>query len=452
MENSTRTGTREALRAISGWAARIDPVEWESLPEPELLELMWQARKTADHLTGITAMLTATVERRNAAILVAGTPLNTLIAHTEHRDGKDANRVVLQGRDLTRNPVVSNAVLHGTISTDHARGVVDAMRELPAGITRGQADQISSILVDEAQHSTPSELPTKAKAALKQVAPELVPSPDDEDRLLAEQRRIALRRRSFTFGDDGEGSTWFTGQLPHLEAEPLLNALHHVVAASKRAERGQPAGAPRREITRAQRYADALAALAPQPATSGGRRGAATVIVTMAEKDLYTKAHAAGVLTSGKKLPAAELRRLLCDANIVPIMLGGDSEILDVGTTRRFVTPAIRRALSVRDKKCVFPSCTIPDAECDAHHVIPWALGGPTSLENLVLLCPHHHGLVEPKGDDLVNPRWQVTFDPRTRKPTVSRPQSLKVKPLPQPGILQQEMRARIPVPYPLLH
>ncbi|MDF1489686.1 DUF222 domain-containing protein [Tessaracoccus caeni] len=163
MENTTRTTTREAIQAISGWAACIDPVEWDSVPEPELLELMWQTRKAADRLTGLAGMLTATVERRNAAILVAGTPLNTLIAQTEHRDGKDANRVVLQGRELVRNPVVSSAVLDGKISTDHARGVVKAMGELPPGITRHQAHQISAILINEATTSTPSELPPRPR-------------------------------------------------------------------------------------------------------------------------------------------------------------------------------------------------------------------------------------------------------------------------------------------------
>ena len=72
MESTTRTSTREAVQAISGWAACIDPVEWDSVPKPELMELMGQTSKAADRLTGLAGMLTATVERRNAAILVAG--------------------------------------------------------------------------------------------------------------------------------------------------------------------------------------------------------------------------------------------------------------------------------------------------------------------------------------------------------------------------------------------
>ena len=162
----------------------------------------------------------------------------------------------------------------------------------------------------------------------------------------------------------------------------------------------------------------------------------ATVIVTIKETDLYSKARTAGVLSSGRKIPAGELRRLLCDANIIPVVLGGDSEILDVGVAHRFVTPAIRRALSVRDGECVFPSCTVSDAECDAHHVIPWKHGGPTSLGNLVLLCPHHHALVEPKNDD-PGSRWQIGFHPQTRKPLVARPGIPKVMLLPQPEYLR---------------
>lgn len=432
MENTARPTTREALAAIAGWIADIDPGEWEDLPEPELLDVMRQARRVSDRVTGLAGMITATTERGNAAMLVARTPLSTLIAQEEHRDGKDATRSILQARTINRNPDVANAVLIGAITTEHARGVVKAMGELPVGVTRSQATQISSILIDEARRLAPSELPTKAKRALQHVAPDLVPGPNDEDRILAEQRRIALRRRSFQFGDDGEGSTWFHGQLPHLEAEPLIATLTRMVANGKRAERDKPANSVRPEATREQRYADALAQLAQQPVSPGHRPPSATVIVTIKEEDLHARAHAAGILSSGRKIPAGELRRLLCEARILPVVLGGDSEILDIGLERRFVTPALRRALALRDGGCVFPGCVVPVAECDAHHVAPWQQGGPTTLGNLVLLCAHHHGLVEPR-DDEPGSKWQIGFHPATRKPVLTRPGISKPGILPHP-------------------
>ena len=93
-------------------------------------------------------------------------------------------------------------------------------------------------------------------------------------------------------------------------------------------------------------------------------------------------------------LTAAVIRRLACDAGIIPIVLGSRSEVLDVGRKRRTVPTGIRRALIVRDKGCAFPRCDRPPGWTDAHHIIPWSHGGPTSLQNLVLLCGHHHDTV----------------------------------------------------------
>ena len=97
-------------------------------------------------------------------------------------------------------------------------------------------------------------------------------------------------------------------------------------------------------------------------------------------------------------LTAEVIRRLACDAGIIPIVLGSRSEVLDVGRKRRTVPTGIRRALIVRDKGCAFPRCDRPPGWTDAHHIIPWSHGGPTSLDNLVLLCGHHHDTVHHRG------------------------------------------------------
>jgi len=106
-------------------------------------------------------------------------------------------------------------------------------------------------------------------------------------------------------------------------------------------------------------------------------------------------------------LSAGDLRRLCCDANLVPAVLGADSEPLDIGRAGRFVTPPIRKALTLRDKHCAFPRCDTPAIRCDAHHLVPWWDGGPTTMSNLVLLCPEHHGLIEPDRN-ASRDQWQV--------------------------------------------
>jgi 5-methylcytosine-specific restriction endonuclease McrA len=88
--------------------------------------------------------------------------------------------------------------------------------------------------------------------------------------------------------------------------------------------------------------------------------------------------------------------RLACDAAIVVMRHDAVGHVLDVGRKTRSVPSAIRRALDARDTGCRFPGCTA--RRCDAHHVVHWADGGATSLDNLMLLCRHHHRLLHEGG------------------------------------------------------
>ncbi|MFD2083342.1 HNH endonuclease signature motif containing protein [Actinopolymorpha cephalotaxi] len=101
----------------------------------------------------------------------------------------------------------------------------------------------------------------------------------------------------------------------------------------------------------------------------------------------------------GEPLSVATIRRMACDANIIPVVLGGNGEVLDVGMADRFFTEAQRRALAVRDgSHCHFPECQVPERRCVAHHMTAWDDFGPTDLANGVLLCKTHHTFVHHKG------------------------------------------------------
>ena len=99
----------------------------------------------------------------------------------------------------------------------------------------------------------------------------------------------------------------------------------------------------------------------------------------------------AGRTLDGTVLSPQTVRRLACDASIIPMVLGTRGQPLDVGRTKRLVTPALLAALWARDKACTFPGCGRPPQWTDAHHVRHWVDGGPTALLNLALLCAHHH-------------------------------------------------------------
>ena len=119
-------------------------------------------------------------------------------------------------------------------------------------------------------------------------------------------------------------------------------------------------------------------------------------MLTMSYDDLAGRVGAATVIGSaqGGSLIAPEtVRRLACDANVIPTVLGGSGEILEQGRSTRLATPGQLAALWLRDSGCTFPGCTTPAHWCDAHHLVHWADGGKTDLTNLALLCGRHHSV-----------------------------------------------------------
>jgi hypothetical protein len=112
----------------------------------------------------------------------------------------------------------------------------------------------------------------------------------------------------------------------------------------------------------------------------------------------------AATLDTGEQLTPATARRLACDANIIPAVLGAAGQVLDVGRTQRLVGGPLRRALSLRDGGCAFPGCDRRPRWTEGHHITHWAAGGPTSLDNTVLLCGYHHRLIH-------HSDWTVRLD-----------------------------------------
>jgi hypothetical protein len=100
------------------------------------------------------------------------------------------------------------------------------------------------------------------------------------------------------------------------------------------------------------------------------------------------------LIDGGTSMSVAAARRLACDCRVIPVVLGANSEPLDIGRAAYTVTRAQRRALNLRDDGCAFPGCDRRPRQCSPHHIWHWADGGPTDLANLVLLCVFHHRLI----------------------------------------------------------
>ena len=130
-----------------------------------------------------------------------------------------------------------------------------------------------------------------------------------------------------------------------------------------------------------------------------------------------------GLTDAGTELPSEIVRRLACDSEIIPIILGGPGGSADAGRARRTVPTRLRRLLIARDRHCRWPGCGEPPSRCDAHHIIHWLDGGPTDIDNLVLLCHRHHHHLHQHGYRMIpqpDGTWATAQEPDP-KPTPQR-------------------------------
>ena len=159
----------------------------------------------------------------------------------------------------------------------------------------------------------------------------------------------------------------------------------------------RPAGDTR---TRGQRLGDAFVQWADNTLAAGQLPILRTVkphVVVMIDVDDLADPHTGpGAATTGfgARISAGRARWLACDGNVTRIVIGPESQPLEMGRTHRVVPPHLRRAVENRDRHCVFAGCHAPSYWCDVHHVLHWIDGGETDLDNSALLCetPPHQG------------------------------------------------------------
>jgi hypothetical protein len=214
----------------------------------------------------------------------------------------------------------------------------------------------------------------------------------ERDSVVAGGEDPLFKRRRLHVSPTVFGMVRLDGDLDPETGEIVLTALRSAEDHWARSDAGP------HQATSSQRRADALGEVcrghldrADRPAVAG-ERPHLTVTVPLAA--LRDEAGGTGELAHVGPVHAGIARRLACEASVTPVVLGSRSEPLDVGRATPVVPAAIRRAVVIRDRRCRFPGCDRHHAWCDAHHVVHWADGGPTALDNLVLLCRRHHRLV----------------------------------------------------------
>ncbi len=334
-----------------------------------------------------------------------------LTQHTRTDAGTNRRDLAL-GQALDRRwGQVASALGLGEVNMAQAQVIAHAMDELPsAKLTAEILAAAEAQLVAQAAHFGPRELRVLGRRILDHVAPE-IGEQHEAEQLAAEERR-AERKTSLVSKRLGDGTTRITINVPDGVATRL-----HTYLEAYTSPRHQGAGEADRipiDRKRGQAFCALMEAIDPRrtPAHGGD---ATTVIVTISLEDLR-KDLGTGELGPSEKLSAAEVRRLACTAKIIPAVLDGKSEALDLGRASRLFKPAQRKAMIIRDRECRAEGCTIPAAWCEAHHWgRPWAQGGRTDLKDGVLLCSwHHHRAHDHTYDSGRMPNGDVRFTRRT--------------------------------------
>ena len=369
------------------------------LADRERLAVVQRARVLAGRLEALLCALVAEADAAQASLKATGTPSSTWLATVGTLSKRESAGLLYRAKALAANRTVQAAALTGAIGVGQARAIATVLEELPAELDDSQRGQATERLVELAGRFDARHLAGMTGQILREVSPDAEAVEEAEQRRLQRQAEAAEAGRSLTFSHDRAGSVTFRGSLPLLDAEPWIASIGAYVESQRRnvlESRDRLASI----LTPEQRRADALRAMIRDhgagrraPAVAGDRP---RVVVTMSYDALHGRARESGLVGDGERIGAAALRRVCCDADLVPAVLGSASEVLDVGRAQRLVTRGIRTALTLRDGGCVFPGCDTPAIACEAHHVVPWWDHGPTSLTNLVLLCHHHHALVEP--------------------------------------------------------
>ena len=288
---------------------------------------------------------------------------------------------------------VRDAMAAGQVSEEQATVIVRGVNALPLEHRRQAEDHLIGVAPDH----DPLALKRLADHILQVVAPEIADA--HELAALERQESLAAEKCRFTISDDGHGLCHGRFTLPSRVGAMLKQAVLTNSSPKHRQHSGTPKGMGHGFCEYVTRYPiDRL------PQTGGVD---ATVVVTMTLENLLG-ANTPVILDTGDQLNAALARKLACEAGIIPLVLGGKSEILDQGRARRFHTKAQRIAIGQRDKHCTADGCDWPAAMCHIHHDQPWSKGGKTTIADGRLLCPRHHTYAH-------NPKYEMKNIPNGR-------------------------------------
>jgi Domain of unknown function (DUF222) len=386
-------GVLDTLQDLRDDAAKCADASLWALSDTDLITAVDQVHALQQTITAVLLHLVREADARDipAAQHCRGTAV--WLRSRLLLDAGTARRLVDQAAALARHPAVDAALCSGTIHVGQASAITDALDALPSAAA---LDAVPATIGDDATAAgegvhidsrTAPEVAAAAEAALLDLAAEFPPAPlrrlgarildhvapqvaERLDEKALERERRAWQARGLTLSPPSGGMVRISGHLTIEDAATITATLDPL---------SFPAAGDDDSRSPAQRRADALVEVCrlvlrtgDLPA-SGGEPPQLAVTVAY---DPLARRLGVGRLDGGERVSPTAARRIACDAQILPFVMGGSGQVLDAGRARRLATGPLRRALVVRDRGCAFPDCDRQPRGTDAHHVSAWTAGG----------------------------------------------------------------------------
>ena len=327
-------------------------------------------------------------------------PSAELQTRTAGVSAKEARRRERRAKVLERAPAIAALLADGTVSAEHADALADATWKLEPELVEAFFARQQS-LADDARWQRPDVFRRTCRDLVMSL---LAQAGVDRD---ARQRRdTSLSRRI-----DLDGMHHITAVL-----HPELGAAVFAALDAEVASLVAAGGDEGRSLDRGRLAAEALGNL-----VAGGhqrqRPGVPEIVAIFDGLSLCDHDHEPAVseLWDGTPVLPDTIRRWCCQGRIIPIVTDQHGNPFDMGREIRVANRAQKRALRTLYRCCAFDGCDIAFDQCEIHHVLPWELGGPTDLTNLLPLCSRHHHLVHEGG-------WRLELDAQDRTLRIWRP------------------------------
>lgn len=372
---------------ITALVARVVEVAPEELDRAACTALMRDIRRVRGWLDAVE--IRATRQIKALAVEGRAEPAQSALSGPGGHSGSEAKEACEREEIADALPGFERALADGEVTAGHLGALSAAAKMLAAHPELlGKFRDHERELLEVAARERVDAFRSRCRRLAKRLIAEADAGADDT---LARQRSRAEVR---TWWDQATGMWHLHAQLDP-ERGSLVDQCLRQEVERRRAQDQQTGDAPTQFM---QLKVDALVS-AVQSEAADGVRSRVSLSVHVDWEWLRGEAGSGVCETAdGVELPVETVRRLACDAEVLPAVMGGDALVKDMGRAVRTATPSQRARLATMHATCAHPDCRVPFSRCRVHHVVFWGRGGSTDEDNLIPVCEQHHRLLHEGG------------------------------------------------------